>query len=78
MKRLMRIAEVAKFCGVAKSTIRHYTDMGILSYEGVTPSGHRLYDPRKTLVRVQLIKSASSPRATLKEVKKKIMEQGEI
>ncbi len=68
----MRIAEVAKFCGVPKSTIRHYTDLGILPYEGTTPAGHRLYDPRKTLVRVQLIKSASRPRATLKEVKENL------
>jgi len=71
-KKLMRIGEVAKFCGVPKSTIRHYTDVGILPYEGTTPSGHRLYDPQKTLIRVQLIKSASTPRASLKEVKEKL------
>jgi len=72
MKKYMRIGEVAKFCGVAKTTIRHYTDIGILPFEGKTPSGHRLYAARKTLVRVQIIKSASRPRASLKEVKEKL------
>ena len=72
VKRYLRIGAVAKFCGVAKSTIRHYTDIGILPFEGKTPSGHRLYDARKTLVRVQIIKSASRPRATLKDVKERL------
>ena len=71
-KKFMRIGEVAKFCGVAKSTIRHYTDIGILSFEGKTPSGQRLYDPRKTMIRVQLIRSTSKPRATLAEVKERL------
>ncbi|PIV19216.1 MAG: hypothetical protein COZ15_03965 [Elusimicrobia bacterium CG_4_10_14_3_um_filter_49_12_50_7] len=69
MKKYMRIGEVADFCGVRKSTIRHYTDMGILPCEGTTPAGHKLYDARKTMVRVQLIKSASARRSTLAEVK---------
>ncbi|MFH1957926.1 MAG: MerR family DNA-binding transcriptional regulator [bacterium] len=72
MKKYMRIGEVAKFCGVAKTTIRHYTDIGILPFEGKTPSGHRLYAARKTLVRVQIIKSASRPRSTLKDVKERL------
>ena len=72
MKKFLRIGEVAKFCRVPKSTIRHYTDMGILPCEGKTPAGHRLYDARKTMVRVQLIKSASTPRASLKEVSDRI------
>lgn len=72
MKKYMRIGEVAEFCGVRKSTIRHYTDMGILPCEGATPAGHRLYDARKTMVRVQLIKSASSRRTSLADVKAKL------
>ncbi|MEA2082062.1 MAG: MerR family DNA-binding transcriptional regulator [Elusimicrobiota bacterium] len=72
MKQFLRIGAAAKFCGVRKSTIRHYTDMGILSTAGQTPAGHRLYDARKTMVRVQLIRSASARRASLKDVKGKL------
>jgi len=72
MKKYLRIGETAEFCGVKKSTIRHYTDMGILQTVGQTPAGHRLYDARKTMVRVQLIKSASARRASLKDVKEKL------
>ena len=78
-KKFMRIGEVAKFCGVAKSTIRHYTDIGILPFEGKTPSGQRLYDPRRTMIRVQLIKSTSRPRATLAQVKERMKsEEGRV
>ncbi|RLD16050.1 MAG: hypothetical protein DRI36_06245 [Caldiserica bacterium] len=69
---LLKIGEVAKLCGVPKSTIRYYTDMGILKYVARTPGGVRLYPARETLMKMEMIKSLNKRRFTLKEIIEKL------
>jgi len=68
MRRLLKIGEIAKICGVPKSTIRYYTDMGILKYVARTPGGVRLYPERETRIKMEMIKSLNQRRFKLKDI----------
>ena len=41
-----KIGELAKKLGVPVTTVRYYTEIGILPVVSETPSGYRLYDLR--------------------------------
>ena len=40
----LKISELAELAGVMPSTVRYYTDIGLLDFAGETPGGHRLYE----------------------------------
>jgi CheY-like chemotaxis protein len=67
--QLLKISEVAELAGVLPSTIRHYTDLGLLSFAETTEGGHRLYKEWETLSRLARIKRLASRGATLPEIK---------
>jgi CheY-like chemotaxis protein len=52
----LKIGEMAERAGVLPSTIRYYTDMGLLKVALITEGGHRFYDPESTLDRLFKIK----------------------
>ena len=76
----LKIGELAKKLGVPITTIRYYTDIGLLPVIAETASGYRLYDQNTVTSRFQLIRQmparqlcgGSGERPTLKETKEMI------
>ena len=66
---LQKISAVAELAQVAASTIRHYTDLGLLRVAGYTEGGQRLYAKGETLERLTRIQALSKRGLTLPEIK---------
>jgi len=56
---LLKVSEVAKEGNVLPSTIRYYTDIGLLKVKTLTDGGYRLYEKADTLVRLGIVKKAN-------------------
>jgi len=69
---LLKIGEIAREAGVLVSTIRYYTDMGLLKVVAVTPGGYRLYDREETLERMYTIKTINGRKWSLSEIKEEL------
>ena len=67
---LLKIGEMAKLAGVLPSTIRYYTEIGLVEPAGTTPGGQKLYDKEDTLSRVRIIKNIEKQRLPLQKIKK--------
>lgn len=68
-KNLLRIGELAKVAGVSLSTVRYYTDIGLLKVASHTKGGYRLYDREETLSIIRKIKPVVDRRRTLLQIK---------
>jgi len=69
-KGLLKIGEMARLAGVLPSTIRYYTQIGLLETAATTPGGQRLYDKENTLSKVQMIKSIERQHLPLQTIRK--------
>jgi len=70
---LLKIGEMAREAGVLRSTIRYYTEMGLLQVaETLLPGGYRLYERERTLARIQQIKSIAEQNRTLEDIKEQL------
>ncbi len=69
---LLKIGEIAREAGVRQSTIRYYTEVGLLSIVETTESGYRLYDRDETKRRLVMIKAISDTRVSLNQLKMKM------
>jgi len=70
---LLKIGEMAREAGVLRSTIRYYTDMGLLRVaEKLSPGGYRLYERQETLARIWRIKSIAEQNRTLENIKEEL------
>ena len=65
----LKIGELAKRLGVAATTIRYYTDIGLLPVVAETAGGYRLYDLQMSTERFSQIRRISGERPTLREAK---------
>jgi DNA-binding transcriptional MerR regulator len=65
----LKIGELAKKLGVPSTTIRYYTDIGLLPVIAETRGGYRLYDEQDAAARMSMIRQISSDRPTLREAK---------
>ncbi len=74
-KGLLRVGELAERAGVLSSTIRHYTNVGLLCPASTTPGGHRLYEEEESLARLREIKKINSQRPSLAQIKERIDRQ---
>ena len=74
-KGLLRVGELAERAGVLSSTIRHYTNVGLLYPASATPGGHRLYEDEESLARLREIKKINSQRPSLAQIKERIDRQ---
>ena len=70
--QLLKISEIAEVAGVLASTIRHYSDMGLLRVAGYTDGGHRLYSKVEILERISKIQALSKRGLSLPDIKKEI------
>ena len=68
-KTLLKIGEIARAAGVPLSTVRYYTDIGLLEVDTRTKGGYRLYDRERTLGIIRKIKPVVERRRTLIEIK---------
>lgn len=72
---LLKIGEVAKEAGVLRTTIRYYTEIGLLRVaDKMTPGGYRLYDRAETVENVRKIKTICEQNRTLYDIKQLMME----
>ncbi len=67
---LLKIGEIAKLAGVLPSTVRYYTEIGLVEPAGTTPGGQKLYDKEDTLSRIRMIKNIERKRLPLQTIKK--------
>ena len=68
---LLKIGELAKKSGETTSTIRHWTQEGLLEAAETTSSGYQLY-AANMLKRIEKIKALKKERYTLEEIKNKL------
>lgn len=68
-KKLVKVGRIAKLAGVSSSTIRYYTEMGLLKAAGLSPGGYRLYEANETLKRMEKIRPEIERRKTLQEIR---------
>jgi DNA-binding transcriptional MerR regulator len=73
----LKIGELAKKLGVPVTTIRYYTEIGLLPVIAETPGGYRLYDEVEAFHRFLIVRQMNSDRPTLRETKE-IIERSEV
>ncbi|MBA3065952.1 MerR family transcriptional regulator [bacterium] len=66
---LLTAAEVARAAGVLKSTVRYYTEMGLLKIAGTfSPKSYRLYEKDETVERIRRIREIQGRNRTLSNI----------
>ena len=68
----LKIGELARKLGVPVTTIRYYTNIGLLPVVAEMPSGYRLYDQTMAMNRFYQIWEMNGSRPTLRETKEVI------
>lgn len=71
-QNLLKISEMAQKADVLVSTIRYYTDIGLLKAAMTTEGGHRLYEEAPTMERLGKIKRMVAKGMTLPEIQTQI------
>jgi DNA-binding transcriptional MerR regulator len=74
-KNLLRIGEIAKVAKVPLSTVRYYTDIGLLKVASHTKGGYRLYDRGETLSIIRKIKPVVDKRRTLMQIREDLVKK---
>jgi len=69
---LLKIGEMAREAGVLVSTIRYYTDVGLLRVVANTQGGYRLYDREDTLERIHTVRTINGRKWSLAEIKQEL------
>ena len=69
---LVSIGELAKLSGLRSSTIKFYTEIGILSFKQKEEGLRRRYGRTEALDRIKEIKELKEKRKTIEEIIKKL------
>lgn len=69
---LIKISELARRAQVLASTIRHYTDLGILRPASQTRGGHNLYEETQSLNMIRRVKALSRQGKDLLNIAKEL------
>ncbi len=69
---LLKIGELAEKSGLPISTIKYYTDIGLLRVSDYMSGGFRLYNERECLLRIKRIRELEEKGYSLKEIKENI------
>jgi DNA-binding transcriptional MerR regulator len=75
--KLLKISEIARITGLPATTIRYYTNIGLLKVSQYSAGGFRLFDLQETLENIEKIKEIVGHRTPLNEVRKKIRDDNE-
>ena len=70
---LLKLGEIAREAQVLNSTVRYYTEIGILKVKEITDGGYRLYDREETLQRLNLVRQANEGYLSLSDIKARIV-----
>lgn len=70
--KFLKIGELAHKAGERNSTIRHWTQIGLLEVAGTTEAGYQLY-ALNMLERIRRIHTLKKQRLTLKEIKDRLL-----
>lgn len=70
----LKIGELAKKLGLPISTLRYYTQIGLLPVIAETQGGYRLYDYKVAAQRIGQIQKMVGNRPTLKQTKELLEE----
>ncbi len=70
---LVKIGELSKLSGFRYSTIKYYTEVGILPYEQQDTHLARRYDKAQALERLKEIQALKDKRLTIEEIIKHFM-----
>jgi DNA-binding transcriptional MerR regulator len=70
---LLKLGEIAREAQVLNSTVRYYTEIGILKVKEMTDGGYRLYDREETLQRLNLVRQANEGYLSLSDIKARIV-----
>ena len=65
---MLKIGEIAREAGVKESTIRYYTEVGIVDVAETTETGYRLYDRDETIRRLKAVREVNESRLTLSQI----------
>ena len=76
-KELIKIGKIAKEAGVLNSTIRYYTNVGLLAEPARSQGQYRLYDKAQTLDQLKKILELKKQGFTLQEIKSYMGQQVE-
>jgi len=74
-KHLLKISEIAKKSGVLPSTIRYYTDIGLIKVKGTTEGGQRLYSEEEVISILRKIKWFSQKGYSINKIKEILKEE---
>lgn len=66
---LLKIGEIAREAKIHKTTVRHYTEIGLLKVRELTEGGYRLYDRRDTLERLMMVRAVSGGYMNLADIR---------
>ena len=66
---LLKVGEIAREAQIMVSTVRYYTEIGILKVKEMTDGGYRLYDREETLQRLNLVRQANEGYLSLSDIK---------
>ena len=66
---LLKVGEIAREARVLTSTIRYYTEIGLLKVRELTEGGYRLYDRDETVERLRMVKAVNGGHLSLAEIR---------
>ena len=70
IKKLAKVGEIAKLAGVLPSTVRYYTQIGIIMPTRVTKGKHKLYKREEAVPLIKRIQNIEHRQISLKTVKR--------
>ena len=74
---LLKIGELSKKTGEANSTLRYWTQEGLLEVAEITPAGYQMYS-HEMVEKVRRIQKLKKERYTLKEIQGKLVNEGKV
>jgi len=70
--KLLKAGQLAKYFGLLTSTIRYYTNLGLLQAADRSQGGYHLYDLEETKPVIERINDLKKKRYTLDEIKERL------
>ena len=71
--KLLKAGELARHFGFLASTIRYYTNIGLLTSDSRSQGGYHLYNFERSKEIIQKINNLKQKRYTLDEIKNKLV-----